>query len=77
MDFILQPWQLYVVILAGWINRQQHIAIACGQNIRPNCNSPTCRTLWLFANPDLSRLTVAVMLWMLSLSFADRHPVSP
>ena len=23
MDFILQPWQLYVVILAGWMNRQQ------------------------------------------------------
>ena len=23
MDFVLQPWQLYVVILAGWINRQQ------------------------------------------------------
>ena len=23
MAFILQPWQLYFVILAGWINRQQ------------------------------------------------------
>ena len=23
MDFVLQPWQFYVVILAGWINRQQ------------------------------------------------------
>ncbi|MBN1851098.1 MAG: transposase, partial [Pirellulales bacterium] len=23
MDFVLQPWKLYVAILAGWINRQQ------------------------------------------------------
>jgi putative transposase len=23
MDFVLKPWQLYVVILAGWVNRQQ------------------------------------------------------
>ena len=27
MDFVLQPWQLYVVILAGWINRQQQEVI--------------------------------------------------
>lgn len=26
MDFVLQPWQLYFVILAGWINRQQQEA---------------------------------------------------
>ena len=23
MDFNLQPWKLYLVILAGWVNRQQ------------------------------------------------------
>ena len=23
MTFVLQPWQLYFVILAGWIHRQQ------------------------------------------------------
>ena len=23
MSFILRPWQLFLVILAGWINRQQ------------------------------------------------------
>ena len=23
MTFVLQPWQLYFLILAGWINRQQ------------------------------------------------------
>jgi len=23
MEFILQPWQLFLVILAGWMNRQQ------------------------------------------------------
>ena len=23
MSFVLQPWQLLVLILAGWINRQQ------------------------------------------------------
>jgi hypothetical protein len=23
MKFILQPWQLFVVVLASWINRQQ------------------------------------------------------
>jgi len=27
MGFILQPWQLYFVILAGWINRQQQEVI--------------------------------------------------
>ena len=27
MSFILQPWQLYFVILAGWINRQQQEVI--------------------------------------------------
>ena len=27
MDFVLQPWQLYLVILAGWMNRQQQIVI--------------------------------------------------
>ncbi len=27
MDFLLQPWQLYFVILAGWINRQQQLVI--------------------------------------------------
>ena len=23
MSFILQPWQLLILILAGWINREQ------------------------------------------------------
>ena len=27
MDFVLHPWQLYVLILAGWVNRQQQIVI--------------------------------------------------
>ena len=27
MDFVLQPWQLYIVILSGWINHQQQEAI--------------------------------------------------
>ncbi len=27
MDFILHPWQLYFLILAGWINRQQQFVI--------------------------------------------------
>ena len=27
MSFILQPWQLYLVILAGWINREQQQVI--------------------------------------------------
>ncbi len=27
MSFILQPWQLLVLILAGWINRQQQEVI--------------------------------------------------
>ncbi|TWT84535.1 hypothetical protein CA13_60150 [Planctomycetes bacterium CA13] len=27
MKFILQPWQLFAVILASWINRQQQDAI--------------------------------------------------
>ena len=27
MDLVLQPWQFYVVILAGWINRQQQEVI--------------------------------------------------
>jgi len=27
MNFVLRPWQLYFVILAAWINRQQQIVI--------------------------------------------------
>ncbi len=27
MDFVLHPWQLYFLILAGWVNRQQQIVI--------------------------------------------------
>jgi putative transposase len=27
MDFVLQPWQLYLVILAGWIHREQQEVI--------------------------------------------------
>jgi len=27
MDSVLQPWQLYFVILAGWVNRQQQQVI--------------------------------------------------
>ena len=27
MSFILQPWQLYIAIIAGWIHRQQQEAI--------------------------------------------------
>ena len=27
MNFVLQPWQLLFVILAGWVNRQQQEVI--------------------------------------------------
>lgn len=27
MTFILQPWQLFFLILVGWVNRQQHEVI--------------------------------------------------
>ncbi|MGB0758807.1 MAG: hypothetical protein ACPGPS_04710 [Rubripirellula sp.] len=27
MKFVLQPWQLMLIILAGWINRQQQEVI--------------------------------------------------
>lgn len=27
MEYILQPWQLYFCILAGWVNRQQQEVI--------------------------------------------------
>jgi hypothetical protein len=27
MSFIFQPWQLYFVVLAGWVNRQQQEVI--------------------------------------------------
>ena len=27
MDFVLQPWQLYFVILVGWVQRQQQEVI--------------------------------------------------
>src|SRR5437867_10445327 len=27
MNFVLQPWQLILVILAGWVNRQQQQVI--------------------------------------------------
>lgn len=34
MSFILQPWQLFFVILASWVNRQQQEAIdyLCAEN---------------------------------------------
>ena len=34
MSFIFQPWQLYFVVLAGWVNRQQQEAIEylCAEN---------------------------------------------
>ena len=28
MQFVLQPWQLYFLILVGWVNRQQQDTIA-------------------------------------------------
>ncbi len=28
MSFILQPWQIFFIILASWVNRQQHEIIA-------------------------------------------------
>ena len=27
MSFVLQPWQLLLVILAGWINREQQAVV--------------------------------------------------
>ena len=27
MDFVFQPWQLYFVILVGWVSRQQQVAV--------------------------------------------------
>jgi hypothetical protein len=27
MSFLLQPWQLFFLILAGWVNREQQRAI--------------------------------------------------
>ena len=27
MSFVLNPWQLYIGILVGWVNRQQQEAI--------------------------------------------------
>lgn len=27
MQFVLQPWQLYLTLLAGWMNREQHQVI--------------------------------------------------
>src|ERR1700737_1601649 len=29
MNFVLQPWQLLLAILAGWVNRQQQDVIEC------------------------------------------------
>ena len=33
MSFILQPWQLCLAILAGWINRQQQQIIEPGEEV--------------------------------------------
>ena len=29
MNFILQPWQLYFLILAGWVNRHSQTVLEC------------------------------------------------
>jgi len=48
MSFVLQPWQLVVVALAGWINQQQQEVIEYpnGQKARPSIKA--------FGNGDLS-----------------------
>ena len=28
MDFVLQPWQFYFIVLSGWVHRQQDEVIA-------------------------------------------------
>ena len=35
MNFILQPWQLLLVILAGWVQRQQQLVIDYLRTERP------------------------------------------
>ena len=27
MNFVLHPWHLLLVILAGWVNREQHAVV--------------------------------------------------
>ena len=51
MSFVLQPWQLVVVALAGWINQQQQEVIEYpnGQKARPSIKA--------FGNADLSSAT--------------------
>ena len=43
MDFILQPWQLALAILAGWVNRQQQELIV-GSRQQPPAEEPRART---------------------------------
>jgi hypothetical protein len=58
MSFILQPWQLFLVILAGWMNQLQQQIIDFqrkeievlkkkpnGQNTRPSRKCQTARHL--------------------------------
>ena len=43
MNFILHPWQLLLVILAGWINRQQQDVI---EYLRTDTHQPGTASFW-------------------------------
>jgi len=55
MNFVLQPWQLYFVILAGWINRQQQEAF---EYVRTE-NQVLMHRVIFFGESSLRRATVS------------------
>ena len=56
MDFVLQPWQLLLVILARWVNRQQQQVIDYlrteNQVLREKLGEKRC---WMMTSGDAWR----------------------
>ncbi|MCO6045476.1 hypothetical protein NG895_16315 [Aeoliella sp. ICT_H6.2] len=46
MQFILQPWQLYLTLLAGWMNREQQQVIEYLRTENHKTGTPSRSILW-------------------------------
>ena len=63
---VFQPWQLLLVTLAGWINRQQHDVIAYIQEQNRILKNKLKGKRVRFTNDERRRLRYGQILWMAS-----------
>ena len=43
MNFVLQPWQFFVVLLVGWVHREQKKIIESGAEVGQTRGEIECR----------------------------------